>query len=475
MTDAQRSVEGSPAAQAPSDPDGRGTPSRELYERARQLFAEGVTHEARRGATPPPYIQRAQGPYKWDEEGRRYIDYWMGHGALILGHGHPAVVEAVKRQIEEGTHFGGSHRLEVEWGERVRDMVPCAERLRFTSSGTEAAMMAMRLARAFTGRDRIVKFHHHFHGWSDYATVGMAPPYDVPVSAGVPAAVAATVTSIPPGDEELLRKELAKGDVAAVIFEPSGGGWATNLLDPEFIPVIRRLTEEYGALMIMDEVITGFRYAPGGAQELFHVVPDLCVLAKILAGGLPGAAVAGRADIMAAFETTGDPEADRYRRIPHPGTYNANPLSAAAGVAALDELRDGTVQRHAAAMAERLRRGWNDVLRRHDVAAVAYGQSSLFHVYFAFEDEEAEARASGDPVGYLGQPAFLQDPARFPRLAAGGPGQVQRVVKNRLLERGVDLMRTGGFLSGAHTEKDIDATIAAFDDVIGELKAEGVL
>src|SRR5690606_33085315 len=163
--------------------------------------------------------------------------------------------------------------------------------------------------------------------------------------------------SVPPGDREALEAELSKGDVAGVIVEPSGGRWAAAAMDPAFLRVIRELTERYGALMIMDEVITGFRYAPGGAQELFNVTPDLCTLAKILAGGLPGAAVAGRADVMAAFAGTGDPEADRYRRIPHQGTFTANPLSAAAGIAALDQLRDGQVQRKAAALAERLRQG----------------------------------------------------------------------------------------------------------------------
>lgn len=446
--------------------------SASLFERARQLFPDGVTHEARRSDGTPHYIERAQGAYKWDAEGRRYIDYWMGHGALILGHGHPAVVEAVKTQIERGTHFGGCHRLEVEWGERVRDMVPCAERLRFFSSGTEATMMALRVARAHTGRERIVRFHTHFHGWHDYATVGMAPPYDVPIAAGIPQGVVRTVTSIPPGDEEALRAELARGDVAAVIVEPSGGRWAQTPMDPGFLHVIRRLTQEYGALMIMDEVITGFRYAPGGAQELFGVVPDLCALAKIIAGGLPGAALAGRSDVMAVFGSSGDPETDRFRRIPHQGTFNANPLSAAAGIAALDLLRDGQVQQKAARLADRIREGWNEVLRRHGVAGVAYGQSSLFHIYFAFGDDLEKARASGDPVGYLSRPDVLQDPDRYPFLLQAGPDKLPQRVRRELLNRGVDLMRTGGMVSGAHSDEDIDHTIEAFEDVIRTLKAE---
>ena len=170
-------------------------------------------------------VERAEGSRKWDVDGNEYVDYTMGHGALILGHAHPIPTEAAIAQLSRGTHYGASHEIETEWAEQVCAMVPSVERVRFTGSGTEATLMAMRLARAHTGRERVVKFHYHFHGWHDYAHVAQSDPLDIPMSAGIPQAVQDTVTGIPP-DLDCVRAELSKGDVAALIVEPTGAGWA---------------------------------------------------------------------------------------------------------------------------------------------------------------------------------------------------------------------------------------------------------
>ena len=261
--------------------------SRRLAEQAARVFPSGVTHDARAFEPFPIYVDRGEGPRKWDVDGNEYVDYIGGHGALLLGHNHPEVMDAVRAALERGTHFGSSHDLELAWGEQVIKMVPCAERVRFTSSGTEATMMALRLSRAYTGRERVIKFADHFHGWHDLVVGHVNEDDPRPHSVGVPEGFYDALTILPPGDVAALEEALSERDVAAVIMEPTGAHWGTHPMAPEFLHDIRRLTAEHGTLMIMDEVITGFRVAPGGAQERWGVMPDLSSHAKIVAGGLP--------------------------------------------------------------------------------------------------------------------------------------------------------------------------------------------
>src|SRR3954451_19510192 len=209
--------------------------SAELFARAREVFPGGITHDNRYMSFGPIYIDRAQGSHKWDVDGHEYIDYWMGHGALLLGHSHPAIVEAVARQIPRGTHYGGSSELEVQWGEWVQRLIPSAERVKFTSSGTEADMMAIRLARAFTGRSKMLKFEGHFHGWSDTMTAGFQAPFNVPSSVGIPPQILDTVVVLPVNDLTLLEQTLANdSDIACVILEPTGASYGTIPLQEGF-------------------------------------------------------------------------------------------------------------------------------------------------------------------------------------------------------------------------------------------------
>jgi glutamate-1-semialdehyde 2,1-aminomutase len=420
------------------------------------ILPGGVTHDSRRFHPFPIYVDRAQGARKWTIDGHELIDYWMGHGALLLGHNHPAIVAAVQAQLARGTHYGASHELELAWGELVQRLVPCAERVRFTSSGTEATLLALRLARAYTGRSKIIKFQGHFHGWHDYAAVGITPPFDAPNSVGIPAETLSTVLLAPPNDLAAVRALLdAHPDVAAVILEPGGG--SNGLIPPnlEFLHGLRALTTRRGVVLIFDEVITGFRYAPGGAQERYGITPDLTTLAKILAGGLPGGAVAGRADIMAYLDYRDDPQWNRHGRIYHPGTFNANPLSAAAGVACLQQVATGAPNRQADARGTELREGLETVLARRGIPGWVNGESSVFHIILA---EPGQKRP--------GAPADLFRLTRGPTATA---------LRQAMLLEGVDLMHTGALVSAAHTPEDIAFTIEAFDRALTRLEAEGLL
>ena len=276
------------------------------FARAAKALGGKAGHDLRYTLPVPLYIERGAKGRKWDVDGNEYIDFLLGNGALLLGHAPPAIVEAIGAAVGNGTHFGSDHPLHIQWAEQVQQMVPTAERVRFVNSGTEATHLALRLARAFAGRHRILRFEGHFHGWHDGVVHGFQPPFDADGSLGVPPEVKSNQVALPAGDldrvEDLLQKQ---PDLAAAIIEPSGASWGRVPLDPEFLRGLRRLTRQYGVLLIFDEVVTGFRYSPGGAQALYGIDPDLTCFAKVLCGGMPGGAVVGRADIMELFDVTG--------------------------------------------------------------------------------------------------------------------------------------------------------------------------
>src|SRR5262245_10598582 len=309
--------------------------SAQLYAQACKVLPAGLTHDSRTLLPYPIYAVRATGPRKWDVDGNEYVDYFGGHGALLLGHGHPAVLEAIARQAPLGTHWGASHELEVRWAELVHRLVPCAEMVRFTASGTEASHLALRLARAFTGRPKVIRFVGHVHGWHDGVAPGGMSHFDGGVPAGIPEGLAAETILLPADDiSNVARTLTTRGDVAAVVLEPSGASWGQVPLPHGFLAELRRLPEQHRTILLLDGVIPGFRWSRGGAQARYCITPDICILAKILAGGLPGGAVAGRADIMGQIDPAVAKAAGR-EKIGHQGTFNANPLSAAAAVATL--------------------------------------------------------------------------------------------------------------------------------------------
>jgi glutamate-1-semialdehyde 2,1-aminomutase len=428
--------------------------SKDLFDRAVGLLPGGVSH-GNRSTTPfPIYIERADGPRAWDVDGNEYIDYSMGSASLLLGHASPTVVKAIQDQAAKGTFFSNCHPLEVQWAALIQQLVPSAERVRFVGSGTEATMLAVRIARAFTGRTKIVRFEGHYHGWHDHLATGMDLPfYEAPSLGLVPGSVEATVV-LPANDparvEQVLRSD---PDIAAVILEASGASWGTVPLVPGFHAELRRLTTQYGVVLVFDEIITGFRYGPGGVQARIGVTPDVTTLAKVVTGGLPGGAVVGRAEIMRVLDPREDFRGKRPGAI-HRGTFNANPLVAAAGIATLTEVATGAPQRHADVMAARLRDDMRQVLRRHAVAGTVYGDSSTFHIY-------------------IGKPSIEGlDAAQL----KGIPKPVVSGLQQALRARGVDILSyTGGVTSSTHTDREVDETVAIFDDAVKDLVERNVL
>lgn len=433
-----------------------------LAAEAATLLPSGITHDARHVEPYGPYIARAQGAHKWDVDGRRYIDFFGGHGALILGHAHPAVTAAVAAALPEGTQFGANHPREIAWARAIQRLVPAAERIRFTSSGTEATLLAVRLARAFTGRPVLLRLAGHFHGWHDQMTSGYTSHFDGTATPGVLEAVAAASPLLPPGDLDAVEAVLRKRrDVAALIYEPTGCSFGQVPLDAAYAQGLRDLTNKYGVLLIFDEVITGFRVARGGAAEAFGVTPDLVTFAKIVSGGLPGAAVAGRREILDQIDFAAMEAAGR-EKISHPGTFNANPLSAAAGIACLTILAETDANDVANARATRLRAGLNAMLAEEGLKWAVYGSFSGFHLF-----TNPQGRPEINPLAF--------DAMRIPMAELKG---ADKALVNRLrlalYLNGVDPNpRLGGFTSAAHSETDITQTIAAYRAAIGLLRAEG--
>ncbi len=428
---------------------GENPRSEALSARARRLLPGGVTHDVRLAEPFPLAVARAAGSRKWDLDGHELVCYVMGHGSLLAGHCHPEVVAAVRDQAARSFHPGACHELESDWAQAVVALVPSAEKVRFTSSGTEASLLALRLARAVTGRARIVKLAGHFHGWHDQAALGADPPFDTPDTAGLPGEISGSVTVIP-ADAGALAEVLRAGDVAAFILEPSGAAWGTVPLPGGFLAAARRLADETGTLLLYDEVVTGFRWAPGGVQEAAGVLPDLTVLGKILAGGMPGGAVCGRSAIMDHLGALRDDP----RRVTHPGTHNAHPLSAAAGVTTLGLVASGEAQRHAARLAAALRAELSSVFGRSGVAGRAYGESSVFHLLFG-----PEAPDQRDPV----------------TLKAGLAPPLSAALHCSMLREGVHLFHGSGFLSIAHSESDLERTADALAATLPRLEQEGLV
>jgi glutamate-1-semialdehyde 2,1-aminomutase len=430
--------------------------SAQRYAEASQIFPSGVTHDNRYAQPFPLCMTHGQGPRKWDVDGNEYIDYVSGHGALLLGHSHPAIVAAVTEQIGRGTHLGANTEEELRWGRAIKALVPSIEKIRFHSSGTEATLMALRLARAYTGKNQVIKLQDHFHGWHDYAMAGSdrsAP--------GVPPQVWETMIIVPAGDLSAVEDTMRRNsDIAALILEPTGAHYGQLPFDiPNYLRGLRELTSRYGVVLIFDEVVTGFRASPGGAQVRYGVTPDLTTLAKIVAGALPGGAVGGRADIIDMMAHRGDPEWDNRHRVYHPGTFNANPLSAVAGSVCLELIARQPINQQADARADRLKRGLNDILGKLEVAGHAHGVASMIHLVLADCDCDRE---------------ICTLPHRQIKAAVGSPAVT--ALKRGLQNRGVDIMGRDAFLvSATHTERDIDDTLAAFEQSLAAVRAEGLL
>jgi glutamate-1-semialdehyde 2,1-aminomutase len=437
--------------------------SEQLAAEARVFLPSGITHDVRYVKPYGIYLDRAKESRKWDVDGNEYVDYFGGHGSLLLGHNHPVVLAAIQEALVQGTHLGGNHPREVRWAELVHDLVPSAEQVRFTASGTEATLMAVRLARAATGKTKLVRFMTHFHGWHDHMTAGHTSHFDGTPTAGVVAGVTDNVILLPPGDVEALRRALDHhDDVAALVVEPTGTSFGAAPLSAAFLEVVRAETERHGVLLIFDEVITGFRVAPGGAQAELGIVPDLTALAKILAGGMPGGAVCGRRDILDELDFE-HAERTHREKVVHPGTYNANPVSAAAGIATLKIIGSTDACKRANAIGESLRTRLNEVLAEAEVTWAVHGTFSGFHLFLNPQ------RRPVDPLH------FDATSIDFRELLSNPPGLAQ-LVRLALLVHGVDINgRLSGLISAVHTPDDVEHTAMALAGTVHMLRAFGYL
>ncbi|MBT3139782.1 aspartate aminotransferase family protein [Falsiruegeria litorea] len=424
----------------------------DLSTRSRAALPGGVSHELRYRTPHPVFIDHAKGAEKWDVEGRRYIDFKMGSASQMLGHCHPAIVEAIQKQAERSVFSADCHAAEATWAEWVNHLYPSAERTRFTASGTEATMLALRLGRAWSGKDHVLRIDGHFHGWHDHALKGAMPGSDRASSLGIPDAVNDLIHVCSP-DPQAMEAILQDARIGTVIVEASGANYGCVPLATENLRALHDVARAAGVVLIFDEIITGFRWSPGGRQARDGIVPDLTTLAKTVTGGLPGGAVCGRAEIMDLMNN----ETQREGLAPavsHKGTFNGSPLVAAAACAAMPLLATGEAQAQADAMATRMRDGMNKTLHDLGVVGLAYGESSIFHLYFG--------RTSLDGLS-AAQIRSLPKP------------QV-KAYRDGMLEHGVDLMAyTSGLTSAAHTPDLIDEALDGFCATLTAMIHDGVL
>ncbi len=424
------------------------TRSRELMARSRAIFPGGVNSPVRAfsGVGGEPFVvARGAGARIWDVDGNEYLDYVLSWGPLVLGHAAPAVLDALCETMERGTSFGIPTGLELELAELLRNRMPHLEMLRFVSSGTEATMSAVRVARAVTGRDRLLKFDGCYHGHADgflvragsgVATLGL------PNSPGVPAALAELTLTAPFNDvtatEEVLHANA--GRVAAIIVEPVVGNAGFIPPDPAFLPALRRLADEHGALLIFDEVMTGFRVAPGGAAERFGVLPDLTALGKVIGGGLPVAAYGGKSSIMSQVAPAGP--------VYQAGTLSGNPLAMAAGIATLTALTPALheiIARRTLALVTGLR----EIAGRHGVPFTADCAGSMFGFFFRAEPVRSFTGAKAADV------------------------ELFRRFFHAALDRGVYLAPSAfeaGFMSAAHGDAEVALTLERLDAALADAR-----
>lgn len=429
------------------------TKSIELYERAQKVMPAGVSSHLRSLEKPVPLaFSHAEGSHLYDLDGNVYIDYVLGLGPLILGHTPPRVVEAVQRIVNKGQIFAGQHELETEVAEILIDLIDCAEKVRFALSGTDVTQLAVRLAKAYTGKNKIIKFEGHYHGWADnvYVSAWIPPnqladrsnPPIILHSKGQSPFIKQETIVLPWNDLDLLEKaiNLEGENIAGVLMEPAmcnnGGIWPR----PGYLEGVRELCTRHGILLIFDEVITGFRFHPGGLQSLVNVIPDLTTLGKALGGGFPIFALVGRNEIMDLIASG---------EVMHAGTFNGNPVGMAAALATMECLREngGAIYKDMERKGKLLMEGIQNAARKYELTVLVSGRETAFHVHFTKRKELFEYRDLMD-----------------------NDWKSYNYFQKRLVDLGVRVIFRGNwYLSAAHTDEDIEFTLNQVDKVMSEL------
>ena len=413
--------------------------SEQLFQQAQALFPGGVNLPVRafgRVGGTPPYFKKAQGPYLFDEDSKQYIDYIGSWGPMVLGHAHPQVIKAVQDAAENSLSFGAPTAVETELALKIRQHLPSMEMMRMVSSGTEATMSAIRLARGFTGRDKILKFEGCYHGHSDSLLVKAgsgALTFGEPDSAGVPIDLARLTLTLPYNNLEAVEALFASdgSNIAAIIVEPIAGNMGMVCPIPGFLEGLRAMCDQHGTVLIFDEVMTGFRVHIGGAQGLYKVRPDLTTLGKVIGGGLPVGAFGGRADIMQCIAPLGP--------VYQAGTLSGNPIAMASGLATLNELEAPGFFEKLHAMTHKLTEGLSSLATAAGVGMSTVGQGGMFGFFFSNQG----------PV------------TNFEAVMAGDADRFNRFFHS-MLQQGVYFAPSpfeSGFVSASHTSEDIDQTL----------------
>jgi glutamate-1-semialdehyde 2,1-aminomutase len=433
--------------------------SQRIYERAKNVLVEGVNSPSRGGEFYKPcpiFIDRGQGGKIYDVDQNEYVDLMLGFSALVLGHAHPEIIAALERAGNKGTHYAAAAEIEVKVAERMCELIPSAEKVRFANSGTEATMAAIRLARGYTGRKKFIKFEGQYHGWYDafllncharptYTLGTRNDPISIPDSSGLtPGSLADTIMA-PWNDIEIVEEKIKqyKGQIAAVITEPIMSNIGFIPPKPGYLKDLRQITSDNDILLIMDEVVTGFRFAPGGCQEYFKILPDISTFGKAMGAGIPIGAVVGKEDIMAAFA---------WGKVLHYGTFNATRLAMEIVDTNIDVLtRDGNAGiKHLHTIGDKIIAGLKDIFEHRKVPAIVQGFGPMFQLYFTQKDSIEDFRDYCSEI----------DTDKYSRFA------------HELLKRGVYSTVSNGLHSiacTAHTEEDVAKVLTAADDAISSM------
>jgi glutamate-1-semialdehyde 2,1-aminomutase len=427
--------------------------SERLFQRAKEVMPGGISHNLHYFPPRPFFVKKAKGAKIWDLDGNEYVDLWLGNYTNILGHHSEIVVEAIERQLKEGIHWGILFEKQVEWAEIIQELIPCAEMVRFCCSGTEATMYAVRLARGFTGKKTILKIGGGWHGANSDLSLGIKMPYEKEESLGLLPELQKYTKVIHfndlPGSLETICQN--EKDLAGIILEPviAEGGFIPATT--EYLKMLRSETERLGALLIFDEVISGFRVALGGAQERFGITPDLTTLGKIVGGGLPVGALVGKREILE--RTSPEKKVSKWERILiGGGTFSSNPLTTAAGLAMLHYLKDHAREVYSLleAKGKKVREGAQGSFRREGMNAIVTGISSLFQTHFPFQ-----------------KGVTLDSPQKIQQFTDIEKREVE--FRIRMLTKGVHVMHGGGSLSITHSDDDIEKVIRATGEVAKEM------